>query len=83
MLASHVQRPHDAHRDLRHADEVLAVSERGPVRVEGEVPDVLQIGTGQLPEGLPPDLRLILRSNIVWKLVKTDLPRDERLDWTF
>ena len=66
MIATHVQRPHDPHRDLRHTDEVLAVSERGPVRVEREVPDVLQTGAGQLLEGLPPDLRLNLRSKIAW-----------------
>ena len=64
MIASHVQGPHDAHRDLRHTDEVLAVSERGPVRVEREVPDVFQTGAGQPLEGLPPDLRLNIRRKI-------------------
>jgi hypothetical protein len=53
VLAADVERPGEAHRDLRHAGEVLDVA-LGPRGVERELADVLELDGGEVAHELLP-----------------------------
>ena len=75
VLAAHPQRAHDAHRDLGHADEVLAVAVGGPVDVQRVVADVGQRRARHLLQGLAADLRRLLGGEVLGDLVEPALAR--------
>jgi hypothetical protein len=83
VLAPHAQRPHDPHRDLGDADEVLAVPMGGALDVQRVVADVRQRGPRHLLERVPADLRGLLGGEVLGQLVEPALSLDQRADEVF
>ena len=77
VLAAHAHRPHDSHRDLRRADQVLAVTGGGALGVHREPRDVLERDSGRLLEREAADLGRLGRRELARELMEAEVAGGE------